>query len=583
MIYPKIGIRPIIDGRRNGVRESLEDQTMGMAKSVADLYTKTLRYPDGSPVECVIADSTIGGCKEACDCAEKFKRENVGVVISVTPCWCYGTETIDLDQTLPHAIYGFNGTERPGAVYLAAALAAHSQKGIPAFSIYGHDVLDADNKNIPADVEEKLLRFARAGLAAAIMRGKCYLSIGGVAMGIAGSMVDDNFFQEYLGIRCEYNDMVEIIRRMDKGIYDHDEYEKAIKWVKENCKEGKDYFKNLSLDEKQKNWEFVVKMTMIIRDMMEGNPKLAQMGFVEESNGHNAIAAGFQGQRQWTDFYPNGDFSEAILNSSFDWNGIRRPYIVATENDCLNGVSMLFGHLLTNTPQVFCDVRTYWSPDAFRRVTGEELPQDAKDGFIHLINSGAACLDGTGRQTKDSKPAIKPFWEITQAEKQACLDATVWCHANPGYFRGGGYSSHFRTVPGMPMTMIRLSLVKGLGPVLCIAEGYSVDISDKAFDIINERTDPTWPTTFFAPIITQKGSFTSTYEVMKNWSANHCALSYGHIGADLISLASILRIPVSMHNVDPEKIFRPSTWSMFGTENPESADFLACKNFGPLY
>ncbi len=586
--YPKIGIRPTIDGRRNGIRESLEDQTTAMAKAVAKLFEDNLRYPDGSHVECVIADQNIGGAAEAAACAEKFSKENVGLSVTVTACWCYGTETLDLTPDIPKAIFGFNGTERPGAVYLAAALAGHNQKGMPAFSVYGHDVQDIDMVDtIPSDVAEKLLAFGRAGLAVALMKTRSYLSFGGVAMGIAGSMVNDSFFQDYLGMRCEYIDMIEIQRRIDLGIYDHEEFDKAIKWVRENCKEGLELnAKPLSRERKDKDWEYVVKMTMIARDLMQGNPKLAEMGFVEESNGHNAIAGGFQGQRQWTDYLPNGDFMEAMLNSSFDWNGIRAPYVLATENDSLNGVAMLFGRLLTNKAQVFCDVRTYWSPEAVKRVAGTDMPKGAEGGFIHLINSGAAALDGTGRcKDENGNPTLKPYWEITEEEKNDCLKNTTWSPANLGYFRGGGYSSTYTTLGGIPFTMVRVNIVKGLGPVLQIAEGHSVELAPDVHKKLLDRTDPTWPCTWFAPRVDEKcgGAFKDVYSVMANWGANHCALCPGHVGADLITLASMLRIPVAMHNVPEEKIFRPSAWSLFGTKDPEGADFRACKNFGPLY
>lgn len=583
---PKIGIRPAIDGRRRGVRESLEVQTMNMAKAAANLITENLRHANGLPVECVIADTCIGGVAEAARCAEKFAREGVGVSITVTPCWCYGSETMDMDPFIPKAVWGFNGTERPGAVYLAAVLAGHNQKGLPAFGIYGKDVQDAGNMTIPEDVSEKLLRFARAGLAAATMRGKSYLSMGSVAMGIAGSIVNDQFFQDYLGMRNEYVDMSEFIRRIDEEIYDKEEFEKAIKWVKENCKEDEDRNSpetQSSREKKDKDWEFVVKMTIIARDLMIGNPRLAELGFGEEALGHNAIASGFQGQRHWTDHFPNGDFMEAILNSSFDWNGIREAFIVATENDSLNGAAMLFGHLLTNTAQVFADVRTYWSPDAVKRVTGKELTGLAENGIIHLINSGAAALDGSGQQSTDGKPAMKPFWEITTEEAGKCLDATVWGPANVGYFRGGGYSSTFLTKGGMPITMSRINIVKGLGPVLQLAEGYTVELPEDVDIALSERTDPTWPTTWFAPNITGEGAFKDVYSVMANWGANHGAFSYGHIGADLITLASILRIPVCMHNVPEEKIYRPSAWSAFGTKDLEGSDYRACQNYGPLY
>ena len=585
--YPKIGIRPTIDGRQGGVRESLEGKTMNLAKNVARLISSNLKNGDGSPVECVIADSTIGRVGESAACAEKFEREGVGSTITVTSSWCYGTETMDMNPHYPKAVWGFNGTERPGAVYLAAVLAAHSQKGLPAFGIYGHDVQDINDDSIPEDVAEKILRFARAAQATATMRGKSYLSIGSVAMGIAGSIVNPDFFQKYLGMRNESVDSTEIIRRMKEGIYDHEEFEKAMAWTEKYCKvnEGTDYNrpeKQKSRAEKDKDWEFVVKMTIIIRDLMKGNPKLREMGFKEEAIGHNAILAGFQGQRQWTDFLPNGDFSETILNSSFDWNGIREAYLLATENDSLNGVAMLFNHLLTNKAQIFSDVRTYWSPQAVKRVTGKELTGLAANGVIHLINSGATTLDGTGQQTLNGQPAMKEPWNITQEEVEACLAATTWSPADRDYFRGGGFSSTFLTRGGMPVTMSRVNIVDGLGPVLQLAEGWTVDLDPEVHDIINRRTDKTWPTTWFAPRLTGKGAFKDVYSVMNNWGANHGAISYGHIGLDLITLASILRIPVCMHNVEESGIFRPSAWNAFGMEK-EGADFRACKNFGPIY
>lgn len=584
---PKIGIRPIIDGRRGGIRESLEEMTMSLAKRVAELYSTNLHYSNGEPVECVIADTTIGGVAEAAQTDEKFRRNGVGVILSVTPCWCYGFETINIDSDIPRAIWGFNGTERPGAVYLASALAAHTQKGLPTFGIYGHDVQDVEEKTIPEDVCEKLLRFARAGIAVAEMRGKSYLTIGSVSMGIAGSIPNPDFFQEYLGMRNEYVDACEIDRRIELGIYDHEEFDKAMAWTEKYCKthEGHDYNPEhlvYSREEKDKIWEYVVKMTIIFRDLLIGNPKLAEMGFMEESMGHNAIVGGFQGQRQWTDFRPDGDFSETILNTSFDWNGIREVFTFATENDTLNGISMLFNHLLTNRPQIFADVRSYWSPQAFERVTGEKLEGLGENGFIHLINSGSCTLDGTGLQTEDGKPVMKPFWEITEEEVNACLEATTWYPASREYMRGGGYSSQFQTKGGMPLTMCRLNLVKGQGPVLQIAEGWSVELNEKPFETINKRTDRTWPSTFFAPRLTGKGSFCDVYSVMNSWGANHGAISYGHIGADLITLASMLRIPVCMHNVPEENIFRPSSWSAFGGDI-EGSDYRACRNYGPIY
>ncbi len=583
---PKIGIRPAIDGRRKGVREALEGQTMALAQATAEFLSANLRHANGLPVECVIADSCIGGVTEAAICAEKFQRLGVGVSLTVTPCWCYGSETMDMDPRIPKAVWGFNGTERPGAVYLAAVLAAHNQKGLPAFSIYGRDVQDAGDLSIPADVQEKLLRFARTGLAAATMRGKSYLSLGGVSMGIAGSIVDHAFFEQYLGMRVETVDMSEFIRRIDIKIYDPAEYQRALAWVQQHCREGREYNPpplQRSRSRKDRDWEMVVKMTLIARDLMVGNPRLAALDRGEEALGHNAIAGGFQGQRQWTDHFPNGDFMEAVLNSSFDWNGIRQPYIFATENDSLNGASMLFGHLLTNSAQVFADVRTYWSPAAVKRVAGHSLEGMAQGGFIHLINSGAAALDACGCLQRDGQPVMKPYWEITPVEVADCLSAVTWYPARTEYFRGGGFSSGFLTRGSMPVTMSRLNLIKGLGPVLQLAEGYTVDLPPDVYETLNERTDPTWPTHWFVPRLTGSGPFQDVYSVMANWGANHAALSYGHIGADLLSLASVLRIPVSMHNVPAEQIFRPSAWSAFGALDPQGADYRACANFGPLY
>ena len=580
----RIGIRPVIDGRRRGVRESLEEQTMNMAKAAAELIEKNVRHIDGTPVECVIADTCIAGAAEAAKCASKFQNSNVGVALSVTPCWCYGSETMDMDPLTPKAVWGFNGTERPGAVYLAAVLAAHSQKGLPAFGIYGHNVQDSTDTSIPEDVQEKILRFARAGLAVATMRGKSYLSMGSVSMGIAGSIVDPNVFEDYFGMRCVSIDMSEFIRRVNENIIDPEELKIALEWTKKNCKQGPDICNAESLPKERQEqiWEYVVKMAIITKDLMGGNPKLAELGFGEEALGHNAIASGFQGQRQWTDHMPNGDYMEAILNSSFDWEGARQPYVVATENDAMNGMAMLFGHLLTGTASAFSDVRTYWSPEAVERVSGIKPTGLAANGFIHLINSGATCLDAAGQAEIDGKPAMKPFWNISEQEIDASLKATSWIPANLGYFRGGGYSSHFLSKGNMPVTMTRLNTVKGIGLVLQIAEGWTCDVDEKIFETINKRTDPGWPTTFFVPRLTGEGAFKDVYSVMANWGANHGAFNYGHIGKDLITLASMLRIPVCMHNVDEDGIYRPSTWSAFGMDK-EGADYRACAALGPIY
>ena len=603
-MYPKIGIRPTIDARQGGIRENLEDKTMALAKAVAELITTNLRNGDGSPVECVIADTTIGRVAEAAACQEKFERENVGATITVTSCWCYGSETMDMDPSHPKAVWGFNGTERPGAVYLAAVLAAHAQKGLPAYGIYGHDVQDITDNSIPQDAAEKILRFARAAQAVATMRGKSYLSLGNTCMGIAGSIVDADFLQDYLGMRTEYASLVEILRRVDFGIYDKEEFEKAMAWVEKYCtpNEGHDYNedrqqfpgtpmttfngkgKGKTREEKDEDWEFTVKCMMIIRDLMEGSAKLKEMGYYEEALGHNAIVGGVQGQRQWTDYKPNFDFPESLMCTSFDWNGVREAKVLATENDFLNGISMLFGHLLTNRGVMFSDVRTYWSPEAVERVTGKRPEGGAANGFIHLINSGATTLDATGAMSdSDGRPTMKPHWDMTDADAEACLKATSWMPADRDYFRGGGYSSHFVTRGGMPMTMLRLNIVKGLGPVLQIAEGWSVELPEDMHDTLDKRTDPTWPTTWFAPRLDPtKDAFKDVYSVMNNWGANHGAITYGHIGADLITMAAMLRIPVCMHNIEDKDIFRPSCWNAFGMDK-EGADYRACQNFGPMY
>lgn len=593
MLYPKIGIRPTIDGRWGGVRESLEEQTMAMAENAKKLIEENLRYPDGTPVQCVIADSTIGGGAEAAACADKFSTQNVVATLTVTRCWCYGSETFDMDPRTIKAVWGFNGTERPGAVYLAAVLAAHAQKGLPAFSIYGHDVQEASDTSVPADAAEKILRFARCAVAVGWMKNKSYVNLGGVAMGIAGSYCDASFFQKFLGIRPEWVDMTEIIRRITLEIYDHEEYDRALAWVKANCKEGFDCNAGKHLPEvitkskvvpADKDWEFITKMTMVMRDILYGNPKLDELGWHEEALGKNAVAGGFQGQRNWTDWLPNADFSEAIMASTFDWNGPKRPTPFATENDTLNGVSMMLGTLVSGTAPCFHDVRTYWSPEACERVTGHKPECVAAKGFIHLINSGATALDGSGAATNENgEHVMKPFWEMTDKDMSACLEATDWCRANYEYFRGGGFSSHFRCTAEMPVTMLRVNIAEGVGPVLQIAEGWTANLPDDVHTPIDLRTDRTWPTTWFVPRLTGKGAFKDVYSVMANWGANHGVTVYGHVGADLVTLASMLRIPVALHNVPEEKLYRPHAWAAFGTKDTEAADFAACKYYGPLY
>lgn len=592
-MYPKIGIRPAIDGRWGGIREGLEEQTMNMARAAKELIENNLKYHDGSPVQCIIAESTIGGGAEAARCEDYFSKENVCATLTVTPCWCYGSETFDMNPHTIKAVWGFNGTERPGAVYLAAVMAAHTQKGLPAFSIYGHDVQDMNDTSVPDDVAEKILRFAKCAVAVGQMRNKSYVNIGGVAMGIAGSYCDAEMFRKYFGIRPEWVDMTEVLRRVTLGIYDHEEYEKALAWVKENCKEGfdlnegKDFpeiIKKSKVVPADKDWEFVVKMTMAVRDILYGNKKLDEMGWHEEALGKNAIAGGFQGQRNWTDWLPNGDFTESIMASTFDWNGTKAPTPFATENDTLNGVSMMLGTLVSGTAPCFHDVRTYWSSDACERVTGKKPQGKAANGFIHLINSGATALDCTGASVNaDGEHCMKPFYEMTEKDIKACLDATDWCRANYEYFRGGGFSSHFKTGAEMPVTMLRVNIVDGVGPVLQIAEGYTVTLDEDMHKKLDVRTDPSWPTTWFVPELTGNGAFKDVYSVMANWGANHGVTVYGHVGAELITLASMLRIPVGMHNVDEDKIYRPHAWAAFGTDNKQAADFAACKAYGPLY
>ena len=593
MLYPKIGIRPTIDGRWGGVRESLEEQTMGMAKAAAELISSNLRYPDGTPVQCVISNTTIGSGAEAAACANQFATENVVATLSVTPCWCYGTETFDMDPKTIKAVWGFNGTERPGAVYLAAVLAAHAQRGLPAFSIYGHDVQDMTDASVPADVAEKILRFARCAVAVGWMKNKAYVNIGGVAMGIAGSYCDASVWQKYFGIRAEWVDMTEIVRRITLEIYDHEEYEKALAWVRANCHEGIDINAGKAFPEiitkskvvpADKDWEFITKMTMIMRDIVYGNPKLAEMGWSEESLGRNGVAAGFQGQRQWTDWLPNADFTEAIMASTFDWNGTKMPTPFATENDTCNCIAMMLGTLVTGCAPCFHDVRTYWSPEACERVTGKRPEGVAANGFIHLINSGATALDGSGASRNEvGEPCMKPFWNMTDADVSACLEATDWCRANYEYFRGGGFSSHFRCKAEMPITMLRVNIVEGIGPVMQIAEGFTANLPDEIHNVIDVRTDRSWPTTWFAPRLTGEGAFKDVYSVMANWGANHGVTIYGHVGADLITLASMLRIPVTMHNVEEKNVWRPHSWAAFGTEDTQAADYRACATYGPLY
>lgn len=581
----RIGIRPVIDGRWGGVREGLESMTMSMALNAKKLIEENLYYSDGTKVECVIADTTIGGGAEAGKCAEKFAKHDICATLSVTPCWCYGSETMDLDPLTIKAVWGFNGTERPGAVYLAACMAAHAQKNLPAFAIYGKDVCDQTTDGMTDDVKEKIINWARAAIAIGQMRGKAYVGIGAVSMGIAGSYCNADFFQKYLGLRAEWVDMTEILRRVELGIFDKDEYQKARKWVKENCKFGdENNAKRLSETEYEAQWDFTVKMTLIISDIMYGNTVLSKMGYSEEALGRNAILGGFQGQRMWTDFKPNADFCEAILSSSFDWNGKREQKLLATENDGLNGVAMLLAKLLNQSSSVFADVRTYWSPKAVERVTGWMPQGKAENGFIHLINSGAAALDGTGAaKNEKGESVMKKWFDITDTDIDAMMKNTRWAPANRLYFRGGGFSSQFSTQGEMPITLIRLNLIGDM-PVMQVAEGYTVNLPKDVDKTLLDRTDPTWPSTWFAPRLDERNNaFKDVYSVMANWGANHGAFAYGHIGAQLITLASMLRIPVSMHNVDDKDIFRPHSFAGFGTKDLESADYRACEKYGALY
>jgi len=583
---PVIGIRAVIDPRRK-VYNRTYGQTQDMASSVADYLSDHVKYPNSLPLKCVVYQKCVSNIVEAQECSDYFKHLNVGAVITVATGWCYPLETMLLDAGIPHAVWGFNGTERPGAVFLAALTAACNLKGLPMFKIYGKEVREKDDKRIPEDVGRKLLSFTRAALAASLMKGKSYLSLGTVSMGISGCISDELFFQQYLGMRISYVDMSEIQRRMNKGIYDPEELSKAIEWFSNNCKEGVDYNDPSLMHTKEQKAEDArdsIKLAIIVKDMMKGNQKLQDMGYEEEAAGYGAVAGGFQGQRAWTDQNANGDFMEAILNSTFDWNGRREPIVIATENDSSNAVSMLFGYLLTHTPQIFCDVRTYWSPETVKRITGEELEGRAKGGMIHLLNSGAAALEGSGCLTKDGKPVIKPYWEMTEDDIKSCLQSTRWSPAMLDQFLAGGFSSTYSTKGEMPVTITRLNMVYGIGPVLQIAEGYTYEASPNIHMNLLGRTDPTWPSTWFVPnTIPGDAAYNDVYSVMESWGANHCSMSYGHIGSELITLASMLRIPVTMHNVETNNLFRPALWKAYGTKELEAADRYACAALGPLY
>ena len=443
---------------------------------------------------------------------------------------------------------------------------------------------------ITEDVKEKILRFARCALVVGQLKNKAYVSIGSVAMGIGGSFLDANRMQKYFGIRAEWVDMTEILRRIELNIYDKTEYEKEIAWIKKNCKEGEDFNdgawgqKAFTREELDRQWEFVAKMTLIVKDIMLGNVKLNELGRHEEALGRNAIFGGFQGQRMWTDYKPNGDYTEAILNSTFDWNGKKQPLILATESDNCNGLTMLFENLLTGRASIFADVRTYWSKEAVERVTGWTAEGRAADGFIHLLNSGAAALDGTGA-SKDEKgnSIMKEWWKVTEKDIGEMLEATRFSPANRGYFRGGGFSSTYSTKGEMPVTLARVNMVDGIGYTMQIAEGWTVDLPEQVDKILLNRTDPTWPSTWFVPRLNTTNAFSSVYNVMSNWGANHGAFCYGHIGAELITLASMYRIPVSLHNIEEQDIYRPHAWSAFGTKDLESADYRACAHYGELY
>lgn len=586
----RIGIRPTIDGRWGGIREGLEAQTMQMAKDAKKLIEENVFYADGTPAEVVISPCTIGGGKEAAVCAKYFQEQNVTATLTVTPCWCYVSETMDLDPLTTKAVWGFNGTERPGAVYLAACMAAHVQRGLPAFAIYGEDVQDIGMSGITPDVEEKILRFARCALVVGQLRNKAYVSIGSVAMGIGGSFLDANMMQKYFGIRAEWVDMTEILRRIDLEIYDKAEYEKELKWIKTRLKEGKDYNgsiweqKDFTREELDKQWEFVAKMTLIIKDIMLGNDKLNDIGRHEEALGRNGILGGFQGQRMWTDYKPNGDYTEAILNSTFDWNGKKQPILLATESDNCNGLAMLFGNMLTGRASIFADVRTYWSPAAVERCTGWKAEGLAKNGFMHLLNSGAAALDGTGAvKDENGNSVMKRWWDVTDKDIEAMLAKTEFSPANRGYFRGGGFSSSYSTEGEMPVTLVRVNMVDGIGYTLQLAEGWTVELPEKVNKTLLDRTDRTWPSTWFVPRLNDTVAFGSVYNVMANWGANHGAFVYGHVGKDLITLASMFRIPVTLHNIEDKDIYRPHAWSAFGTKDLEGADYRACANYKQLY
>lgn len=575
----KIGIRMLVDNRP-ALRAQQQQALFKLAEQVRLLLEGQVRYGDGVPAQCVIAPQPVGCVRDAAAVSELFRAERVGAVINIARAWAYPAEVMEYDTQLPQAVWGFSGSNYPGTVFMGAAVATAAQRGCPLFKIYGRDIQAGQDLRVPEDVADKLVRFAQCALALATLRGKTYLAVGSMCMGIGASAVDHAFFQCYLGMRTQMVDTAEILRRMEQKIYDPQEYARARRWAKENCREMQDpnpCALQQPAPQKQVAWDDSVKLALILRDLMQGNPALARQGHPEEAQGCLALAASFQGQRHWTDWQVSSDFAEAVLNSSFDWDGPRRPVTVATENDALQAAAMLMGTLLTGTAQIFCDMRAYWSPQAVQAHFGT-VPPTAEKGFLYLTNSGPAPLDGTL-----AAGATKPFWAMTAEDMEGCIQHTQWGADKRAVFAGGGFSTSYQAAGGVPMTMVGLSLVKGLGPVLQIIEGETIALQPDLADALTQCTDPTWMRLFFVPRLTQAGVCSSVYNIVESWASNHCTLCGGHRAKAFTTLASMLRIPVCLHNLPPRQLFRPAVWGLYGEPGSTEADFRACQNYGPLY
>lgn len=589
---PTIAITPVADGR-TGAYETHVERTWRMVEKVRSLIRANVALPDGTPVNVVIAPEIVYGARTGARAQAVYSRAGVCANIWVSRSWAYSDELMSACQGIgssewQQAAYGLNQTDAPGAVWLKAFTAAMDEKKRPIFAIYSPDLESEDGPLCPY-VSERILRFARCAAAVAEMRGKNYLSVGSVSMGIIGSDVRRNILLDYLGMGTVSVDMVAIRGRIDRGFYDHAELEKAVRFMQKNF--AIDYGKGRRPYKSEALLRECLKMTLIVRDLMIGNPRLASprigkaQGFqadVEHAQGANAIAAGTQGQRQWTDLYPNFDMTESLLNSSFDWNGFRAPYIVATENDSKNAIGMLVASLITGLPQLFADIRTNWSPASIRQATGIDVDDVAPRGLIDKRNSGAGALDyaldprtlvpEASRETPYRVAAAIRRSEAAQARlmKEAAA-GTTYLPAILTYFPGDGLSSHYRTPGGIPMTAYRYNVVGNM--LTCsVVEGETVALPDRVADHISNVTDRTWPETFWMP------RDMSSIEYMTRIGPNHDANSFGLIGADLLTVNAMLRVPVDLHNLAGDHIFRPTLWDRFGGD-----DFAACRMLGPLY